>query len=70
MTGNNWAAMPATLLELGFMTNAEEDLRLSGEEFQNVMVAGIVKGIDNYFAGRSLTGDADGYSEWKNSQFR
>ena len=70
MTGNNWAAMPATLLELGFMTNAEEDLRLSGEEFQNVMVAGIVKGIDNYFAGRALNGDAGSYSEWKNSQFR
>lgn len=70
MTGNNWAEMPTTLLELGFMTNAEEDLRMSGEEFQNVMVTEIVKGINNYFAGRALAVADDHDSAWKNSQFR
>ena len=70
MTGNNWAEMPTTLLELGFMTNAEEDLRMAGEEFQNVMVTGIVKGINNYFAGRALAVADDHDSAWKNSQFR
>lgn len=71
MTGNNWASMPSALLELGFMTNAEEDLLLAGEEFQNTMVAGIVKGIDNYFAGlvrEDPAGGSDG--QWKNMEYR
>lgn len=52
MTGNNWATMPTTLLEMGFMTNANEDLRMASEEFQYRMVRGIVQGLNNYFAGR------------------
>ena len=43
---------------------------MSGEEFQNVMVTGIVKGINNYFAGRALAVADDHDSAWKNSQFR
>lgn len=49
MTGNNWSKMPSTLLELGFMTNSEEDLLMADPEFQVKMVNGIANGVDKYF---------------------
>ncbi len=41
--------MPAILIETGFLTNPEEEKLLYTEEYQNKMVEGIVKGIENYF---------------------
>lgn len=50
MTGMNWAKMPVTILEMGFMTNAEDDSYMADPENQKVMVQGIANGIDYYFA--------------------
>lgn len=41
--------MPAILIETGFLTNPEEEKLLYTEEYQNKIVEGIVKGIENYF---------------------
>lgn len=49
MTGINWARVPNTILELGFMTNYDEDLKMSDQNFQDSMVYGIANGIDMYF---------------------
>lgn len=49
LTGTNWSTVPVTLIELGFMTNATEDRYMQSADGQNAMVAGIVKGIDNYY---------------------
>lgn len=49
MTGNNWATVPTTLLEMGYMTNADEDLWMASEEGQEQIVTGIVNGFNNYF---------------------
>ncbi len=37
------------LVECGFLSNPEEEMRLKSEEHQNLIVEGIVKGIDMYF---------------------
>ncbi len=50
MSGNNWSQVPTTLIELGFMTNAEEDRLMNDPDFQTKMVRGLADGIDRYFA--------------------
>ena len=49
MSGINWCQVPVTILELGYMSNKIEDLKLSDDSFQNEMVEGIVLGINQYF---------------------
>lgn len=49
MTGNNWAEVPTTLLEMGYMTNADEDLWMASEAGQQQIVTGIVNGLNAYF---------------------
>ena len=49
MTGINWSSVPVTIVELGYMSNAEEDRAMQDETMQNNMVQGIANGIDAYF---------------------
>ncbi|ACL77513.1 N-acetylmuramoyl-L-alanine amidase [Ruminiclostridium cellulolyticum] len=48
LTGFNWSKVPVILLEMGFMTNPEEDRLLNTDEYQNKMVAGITEGLIKY----------------------
>ena len=50
MTGINWSTIPVTILEMGFMTSQNDDLKMNDTEFQKTMVQGIANGIDSYFA--------------------
>ena len=52
LTGTNWATVPNTLIELGFMSNAEEDKKLSEKDYQDKIVKGLVNGIDRYLGGK------------------
>lgn len=49
MTGINWSEVPVTIIELGFMSNPEEDKLMQDANMQNNMVQGIANGIDAYF---------------------
>ena len=55
MTGINWSTMPVTILEMGFMTNAGDDLYMADEDHQEIMAEGIADGIDTYFSHKDRT---------------
>ena len=45
-------AKPAVLLELGYMDNFSENQQIRDSHYQDKLVAGIVKGIQKYYAGK------------------
>ncbi len=48
-TGLNWSEVPAILVEMGYMSNSEEDVKLNDPDYQALLVEGMVQGICDYF---------------------
>ena len=49
LTGTNWAKMPVTLIEVGFMSNPSEDRKMKEDSYRNKLAEGMCDGIDDYF---------------------
>lgn len=48
-TMNNWSIVPCILVEMGYMSNPEEDEKLNDPAYQDLLVQGMVEGIARYF---------------------
>ena len=48
MTGLNWAKVPVTIIEMGFLSNPGEDQLLSSDDYQSKLATGIANGIGEF----------------------
>ena len=48
LTGTNWSTVTNSLIEMGFMSNPDEDILMSKDSYRDKIVNGITNGIEKY----------------------
>lgn len=48
LTGFNWSEVPVILVEMGFLSNPEEDEKMATEEYREKIAEGIANGVKNW----------------------
>ncbi|MEY8349039.1 N-acetylmuramoyl-L-alanine amidase [Bacillus cereus] len=48
LSGFNWSKVPSVLLELGFMSNPEEDKKLSDTQYVSSLLQSVTEGVETY----------------------
>lgn len=49
LTGFNWSTVPAILVEMGFLSNYNEDQMMSNPEYQRKLMQSVADGVEEYF---------------------
>ncbi|MDY4575531.1 MAG: N-acetylmuramoyl-L-alanine amidase [Intestinibacter sp.] len=52
LTGFNWSEVPAVLVEMGFMSNPEEDEKMAEKSYQEKMMKAVAEATQTYFDGK------------------
>lgn len=50
LTGFNWSEVPAVLVEMGYMSNPEEDQKMAQKSYQEKMMKSIAEATQRYFS--------------------
>ncbi|MEF9990974.1 MAG: N-acetylmuramoyl-L-alanine amidase [Romboutsia sp.] len=48
LTGFNWSKVPVILIEMGFLSNYNEDLMLSNPDYQRKLMQSVADGVEEY----------------------
>ncbi|MGL6107911.1 N-acetylmuramoyl-L-alanine amidase [Romboutsia sp.] len=52
LTGFNWSNVPVVLVEMGFLSNYEEDRMMSSPDYQRKLMQSISDGVEEYFTNK------------------
>ncbi|WP_064745682.1 N-acetylmuramoyl-L-alanine amidase [Paenibacillus sp. UNC451MF] len=63
LTGFNWSTVPSVLIEMGFMTNPEEDEKLSDTNYLNQLTNGMTTGINQILSSPADEPEVDAQSQ-------
>ena len=59
MSGINWSMVPVTIVEVGYLSNPDEEAKLVTDDSQQQVAVGIANGVDAYIAAREANTEVE-----------